>query len=199
MPTDQRAPEREESLVNVGSLLVAHSQAAKLVQPGKCTLNDPPPMAQATLMRRAPHGEQRENMASSQALTDGLRAIRTVAEEAVRTAPRSPSLALERRNRIDERQRFFRVMPVSTGQADGEGYAAPVADYMAFALAWPGRLDSDPPGFHHTRLARSNYESQQALEYACHEGNYALRNMLSAARAAETAVGSAAPTVQPER
>ena len=54
-------------------------------------------------MRRAPPGEQRENMASSQALTYGLRVIGTVAEEAVRTAPRSPSLALERRNRTDER------------------------------------------------------------------------------------------------
>jgi hypothetical protein len=30
---------------------------------------------------------------------------------------------------------------------------------------------------------------QQIFEYACHEGNYALRNMLSAARAAETSAG----------
>jgi hypothetical protein len=65
-------------------------------------------------MRRAAHGE-RENLASSQALTYGLCVIRTVAEEAVRTAPRSASLALERRNRIDELQRFLRIMPVGTG------------------------------------------------------------------------------------
>ena len=28
-------------------------------------------------------------------------------------------------------------------------------------------------------------ESQQPFEYACHEGNYGLRNILSAARAAD--------------
>jgi hypothetical protein len=31
---------------------------------------------------------------------------------------------------------------------------------------------------------------QQIFEYACHEGNYAMRNMLSAARAAERSAGS---------
>ena len=33
-------------------------------------------------------------------------------------------------------------------------------------------------------LARAD-DSQGPLEYACHEGNHALRNMLSAARAEE--------------
>jgi len=49
MATDQRAPEREGSLVNVGSLLVPHAQAAKPVQPGECTLNQP----------HAEHGDSR--------------------------------------------------------------------------------------------------------------------------------------------
>lgn len=39
-------------------------------------------------------------------MTDGLRVIRAVAQHAVRTTPGSPPRALERRNRIDERQRF---------------------------------------------------------------------------------------------
>jgi hypothetical protein len=30
-------------------------------------------------------------------------------------------------------------------------------------------------------------DSQQPFEYACHEGNYAVKNMLSAAREAERA------------
>ena len=84
-------------------------------------------------MSRAAHGEQRENTASSEALTYGLCVIRTVAEEAVRTAPRPASLALERRNRIDEPQRFLRIMPVGTGQTDRERNAPGVADHMAFA------------------------------------------------------------------
>jgi hypothetical protein len=121
--------------VHVGSLLVPHAQAAKLIQPRERALHDPPPLAQATPMRRAARGEHRENVASSQDLTDGFRVIRTVAENAVRTAPRSPSLALERRNRIDERQRFFRVVPVGTSQADGERHALAITDQMTFAAS----------------------------------------------------------------
>ena len=73
MPADQGAPEREEGLVNVGSLLVPHAQAAKLIQPSERALHDPPPLAQATPMHRAARGEHRENVASSQALPYGLR------------------------------------------------------------------------------------------------------------------------------
>jgi hypothetical protein len=39
MPADKRAPEREEGLVNVGSLLVPHAQPVKLIQPSE---HDPP-------------------------------------------------------------------------------------------------------------------------------------------------------------
>jgi hypothetical protein len=121
MPADQSAPEREERLVNVGSLLVSHAQAAKLIQPRERALHDPPPLAQATPMLRAAHGEQRKNVASSQALTYGLCVIRAVAENAFRTAPRPPSIALERGNRIDEWQRFFRVVPVAPVKRTASG------------------------------------------------------------------------------
>jgi hypothetical protein len=108
----------------------------KLVQPGKCAFNDPPPPTQATSMLRAAHGKQWENVASSQHLTDGLRVIRTVAEHAVRPAPWSPSLTLEWRNRIDKGQRFFRVVPVGgTRQADGERHAPSVADHVTLAAS----------------------------------------------------------------
>jgi hypothetical protein len=39
-------------------------------------------------------------------------------------------------------------------------------------------------------------ESEPVLEYACHEGNYAVRNMLSASRAEEKAAVSGAPSGQ---
>ncbi len=125
LPADQPAPEREKRLVDVGPPVVPHAEAAELIQPGKRALDDPPPSLQATPVLRAAHGQQRENVAGSQTETDDLRVIRAVAEHAVRTAPRSPSLALERRNRIDERQRFFRVMPVGPSQPDGDGMPRP--------------------------------------------------------------------------
>jgi hypothetical protein len=39
-------------------------------------------------------------------------------------------------------------------------------------------------------------DSEPVLEYACHEGNYAVRNMLSASRAEEKAAASSAPSGQ---
>ena len=38
LPADQRAPEREERLVDVRPLVIPHAQAAKLTEPGKCAL-----------------------------------------------------------------------------------------------------------------------------------------------------------------
>src|SRR5262249_29463211 len=127
MPADRRAPERYEGLVNVGSLLIPHAQAAKLIQPRKRPLDDPPPPAQATPVHCAARGAHPEKVASSQPLPYGLCVIRAVAENALRPAPRPPSIALDQGNRIDEWQRFFRVMPVATSQADGERHALAIS------------------------------------------------------------------------
>jgi hypothetical protein len=85
-----------------------------------------------------------------------LRIIRAIAENAVRTVPWSPSLALERRNRIDERQRFLRIMTVGTGQTDRERHGPTVADYMAFAPSL------SPVGWIWTRLRSTTHCSHGA-------------------------------------
>src|SRR5688500_2802487 len=46
LPANQRASEREERLVDVGPLVLPHTQTAKLSEPGKRPLHDPPPPAQ---------------------------------------------------------------------------------------------------------------------------------------------------------
>ena len=65
LPANQRAPEREERLVDVGPLVIPHAQAAKLTEPGKCALHDPPPPAQATPVRGATHGQPRARCGES--------------------------------------------------------------------------------------------------------------------------------------
>jgi hypothetical protein len=64
-------------------------------------------------------------------------------------------------------ERFRRVDPETVH------YEVTVSDPATFARPWTAALDlraSDQP---------------DVFEYACHEGNYAMRNILSAARAAE--------------
>ena len=50
-PTDQRAPDVEERLVDVGSPLIAHSQPPVAIDPRQCPLHHPPMPSQPPLAR----------------------------------------------------------------------------------------------------------------------------------------------------
>jgi hypothetical protein len=51
---------------DVGPLFIPHTQAAKLIEPGKRALHDPPPPAQSPAMLAAAHGKPRHDMSRSQ-------------------------------------------------------------------------------------------------------------------------------------
>ena len=104
LPANQRAPEREERLVNVGPLVIPHSQAAKLTEPGKGALHDPPPPPQATPMRGAAHGQERHDVTRPQPTPNRRRVVTAIPEDTVRPLPRSPAFAVQRGNRIHQRQ-----------------------------------------------------------------------------------------------
>jgi len=72
-------------------------------------------------------------------------------------------------------ERFRRV------DANTVRYEVTVSDPATFATPWTAALS-----------LRSGTGLPDVFEYACHEGNYAMRNILSAARAAERAAGGAA-------
>jgi hypothetical protein len=68
-------------------------------------------------------------------------------------------------------ERFTRTAP------DTIRYEFTVDDPATYTASWTGALDlNTKPGY-------------EIYEYACHEGNYGLRNMLSASRAADRAAG----------
>ncbi len=102
MPADQRAPEGQKCLMDVGPLVVADAQAAKLIQSSKGALDDPPPPAQATPLRRATPLHERANPTRSQPAPNCLRIVAAIAEHTVRTPPRSPAFALEWGNRTTQ-------------------------------------------------------------------------------------------------
>ena len=135
LPANQRAPEGEECLVDVGPLVIPHAQAAKLTEPGKRALHDPPPPAQATPVLGAAHGQQGHDVASSKATPNGSRVVAAIPEHTVWPLPRSAPFAVQRGNCIDQRQGFLRVVPICAGQTHGERHASSVADQMALAPA----------------------------------------------------------------
>jgi hypothetical protein len=82
MPTDQCAPEREERLVRVGSLLVLHARAAKLVQLPKRPLDHPPPPPEATPVPRATPRYERANPTPAQPTPNRLRVVAAIPDYA---------------------------------------------------------------------------------------------------------------------
>ena len=74
-------------------------------------------------------------MARPQATPNGSRVVAAIPEHTVWPLPRSPPFAVQRGNRIDQRQGFLRVVPIRAGQTHGERHASPVANQMALAPA----------------------------------------------------------------
>ena len=66
-------------------------------------------------------------------MSDSRRIVAAVANHAIWPMPWPSTFTLEWRNRIDQRQCFLRVIPVGTGQPDGERHALRVANQMTLA------------------------------------------------------------------
>ena len=135
LPANQRAPEREERLVNVGPLVVPDPQAAKLTQPGKRALYNPAKSAQSAPVLGAADGQQGHDLTRPETASDRGRIVAAIPEHTVRPLPRSTAFAVQRRNRIHQRQGFLRVVPVRAGQTHRERHAPPIANQMALAPA----------------------------------------------------------------
>ncbi len=121
--------------MDVRPFVIPHAQTAKLIEPGKRPLHDPPPPAQSTPVRGATHREPRHDVPRPQSAPNRRRVVAAIPEHIVRPPPRSSPSAMQWGNRIHQRQGFLRVVPVRAGQANRERHAPPVADQMTFAPA----------------------------------------------------------------
>jgi len=63
-------------------------------------------------MLGAAHGQQGHDVASSKATPNGSRIVAAIPEHTVWSLSRSAPCALQRGNRIDQRQGFLRVVPI---------------------------------------------------------------------------------------
>src|SRR5262249_20330069 len=71
----------------------------------------------------------------SDPVTDARRIIAAVANHAIWAMPWASTFTLEWRNGIHQRQCLLRVVPVGTGQPDGERHASRVANQMTLATS----------------------------------------------------------------
>jgi hypothetical protein len=113
--------EREERLVDVGPLVIPHPEAAKLTEPGKGALDDPPPPAQATPMRGAAHGQEGHDVTNPETAPNRRRVVAPIPSTQsghCRGRPRAPcsgGIASTNARTSCESFRFARVRRTASG------------------------------------------------------------------------------------
>ena len=78
-PANESTGKGQKCLMDVGSLLVANTQAAKLIKPSEGPFHHPSPSAESTVMFGVALREPGHDAAGTQTLADCLRVITTVA------------------------------------------------------------------------------------------------------------------------
>jgi hypothetical protein len=92
--------------VDVRPLVIPDAEATELIQSSKGPLDDPAPPAQPAPVLGAAHSDQRLDMPRPQPTPNGGGVVAAIPEHTVWPPSRSPSIAVQRGNRIDQRQGF---------------------------------------------------------------------------------------------
>ena len=102
--TDNRAGQFEQGLVDVGSSFVSHPQAPKVMKPSQAALDHPTTFAQTAAVGHTPPGQQRLHATLFQFISMRLRIVTAISMHGLGTLSRTTGLAVNARNRIEQRQ-----------------------------------------------------------------------------------------------
>src|SRR3954470_704847 len=127
---DDGAAEVHERLVQLGPAFPAQPEAAKEVQPGEGSLDDPAQLAQARAVLGAAPGDDRLDAALAELATVLVVVIATVGDELLGALARAAWLATDGADAVDERQQLGDVVAVAAGRRDGQRDAGGVADQV---------------------------------------------------------------------
>ena len=121
---------------------IADFQASKRVKPRERAFHWPTRLTQAAAVRRADFGELWNDTPLAQALTVFLRTVASVTLDDFGLAQRTPGLATNRRNRLDQRVELRNVVAIGRSQDDRERDALRVGDEVVLTaeLAPVGRV-----------------------------------------------------------
>jgi hypothetical protein len=123
--------------MDIRSPLIAHAQAAEVIEPGQRALNDPPMAAQAHAGVDALAGDAHLDVATAQGPTAARIVIALVGMELVRPLAPLTCRRLYGRDDIEEVLEQHRVMPLGTAQERGEREASAVSHTMALRAGHP--------------------------------------------------------------
>ena len=116
--------------MHVGALLVPHPKAAKLVEPGEGSFDNPSPFPQSTAVFCISLCQEGPDPARPQTVADCLRIVSAIAYETVGSTAWTSTLALQRRDSINEYHGLSGVMAIGAGQLDCKRNSSAIADKM---------------------------------------------------------------------
>src|SRR5829696_9340955 len=117
---DERTAQGEEGLMDIRSPLIAHAQAAEVIEPGQRALDDPAMAAQADAGVDALAGNAHPNVAPGQRLPAARIVIALVGMKLVRPLAPLTRRRLDGRDGIQEVLEQHRVVPLGAAQERGE-------------------------------------------------------------------------------
>jgi hypothetical protein len=127
----------QEALEQVRAAFVAHTEAAKTEQPGKCALDHPAVPAQSLARVDPTAGNAGRDTASAKGAAKFRGVVGLVGVQvgrALARTPRPPARADDRWDRVEEWEPLRRIVSVGGREPDGEGDAVAIDDQVVVVL-----------------------------------------------------------------
>ena len=115
-PADETTAELEKGLMHGRFSFKADSESAKLMQPGKGTLDDPASLTQTAAVLSASTSDLRLDTPASETSTQAIGVVGSIGLESTGFAPRSASLAADTRDGLQQRLGLCHIMSVGLSQ-----------------------------------------------------------------------------------
>lgn len=175
VPADFDTADNQESIVNVGTSVIADAKTAILVQPRKTTLNNPPINPKTTAVICTPLSQNWLDAPLAKFLAVWLAVVSSITQHRSRTPKWPADLARNSRNLVDQRQQLCDIVTVGAGQSHRQRDTIGVGHHMVlralFAAIRGVWACFGPP-----KTARTEAESTTAREKSIWS---ACRNLLS--------------------
>lgn len=155
--------------MEIGASFVAGAEPFELVQPGEGTLDDPAHLAQSGAVSDAASGDHRLDAAFPQQAAVLVEVVAPVGIQAPGLAAGAPPQTPNRRNGVEQGQELGDVVPVATGERDGERGSVTVDDQVVLrARAGPidGRGSDVVPPFSARTCDPSTEQSSRSSRLA---------------------------------
>lgn len=137
--------------MNICTPLVTYPQPAPLRQPGQGPFHDPAVDPQATAMRCAAFSQHRSDPPRAQLLPMGLRIIAAVSLHTVWPTSGAPTLALHRRDSLQQGQQLGHIVAMRPGHQSRQGNSPGICQHMMLTAALPAIGGIGPGFFPHRR------------------------------------------------